>query len=114
MVFVIDRATWAENTTHWQGEIEGAAYGMPYSIIFFGKDAIGSGPRLHTHPYLETFIVRTGRALFTLGDKEIEATAGQVLVAPAGTPHKFKNLGPGLLETIDIHASDHFETTWLE
>ena len=60
------------------------------------------------------FDVRTGRALFTLGDQEIEAMAGQVLVAPAGTPHKFKNLGPGLLETIDIHASDRFITDWLE
>lgn len=114
MTFVIERETWAENATHRQGEIEGAAYGIPHSIIFFGKEEIGSGPRLHTHPYPETFIVRTGRALFTLGDREIEASAGQVLIAPANVPHRFKNLGPGVLETIDIHASDRFTTQWLE
>ena len=44
----------------------------------------------------------------------IEAHAGQILFVPAFTPHKFSNLGPELLETIDIHASNEFVTEWLE
>jgi hypothetical protein len=32
----------------------------------------------------------------------------------ADTPHKFSNLGPDFLETIDIHASEKFVTEWLE
>jgi mannose-6-phosphate isomerase-like protein (cupin superfamily) len=43
---------------------------------------------------------------FTIGDTTIEAEAGQILIGPAGVPHKFVNLGPGLLDTTDIHLSD--------
>lgn len=52
--------------------------------------------------------------LFTLGDAEDEAGAGQILFTPAGTPHEFENLGPGPLETIDIHENGSFITDWLE
>ena len=83
-------------------------------MIFFSKSQIGAGPRLHQHSYPETFIIRAGRALFTVADEVIEARAGQILFVPAFTPHKFCNLGPELLETIDIHASNEFVTEWLE
>ena len=45
---------------------------------------------------------------------KVEASAGQILIAPAGTPHKFENLGPGPLETIDIHENGSLVTDWLE
>ena len=76
--------------------------------------APGDGPRLHQHPYAETFIVLEGQATFTVGAAMIEAGPGQILVAPANTPHKFVNSGSGALRQIDIHASDRFITTWLE
>ena len=44
----------------------------------------------------------------------IDASAGQIIVCPANVPHKFENLGPGLLEQIDIHEAGRFETEWLE
>ena len=47
-------------------------------------------------------------------DREIIATEGQILIAPANMPHKFTNVGPGPLETIDIHSSGKFMTEWLE
>jgi len=62
----------------------------------------------------KTFIIRSGTGLFTLGDQKITAAAGQILVAPPNTPHKFTNVGPGPLETIDIHANGKFITEWLE
>ncbi|MCP4340782.1 MAG: hypothetical protein GY799_18305 [Desulfobulbaceae bacterium] len=40
------------------------------------------------------FIVRKSSALFTIGDKKIEAKAGDILLGPAKIPHKFHNLGP--------------------
>ena len=55
-----------------------------------------------------------GCALFTVGDRQITAEAGQILMAPAHVPHKFVNLGPGRLETTDIHLSDHFAQVDLE
>lgn len=58
--------------------------------------------------------MRVGRARFTVGDRIIDAEAGQIVVAPANVPHKFENLGPGRLETTDLHEAGAFSTEWLE
>ena len=42
-----------------------------------------SGP---AHPYEEIIVVQDGRASFTVGGATIEATAGQIVVIPAGIP----------------------------
>ena len=55
-----------------------------------------------------------GEATFTLGDEQVVAKLGDVLVAPAGTPHKFVNTGTGRLRQVDIHVSPEFVTEWLE
>lgn len=114
MTQVVDRSQWADKADAWSGEWQGEAHGSEVSVIFVAYEKLGIGPRLHTHPYSETFIVRSGRALFTLGEEQIEVTAGQIVVAPANVPHKFVNLGPGPLEQIDIHANPTFVTDWLE
>ncbi|WP_112810304.1 cupin domain-containing protein [Ensifer sp.] len=113
-IHLIEREQWAEEPDVWQGEFQGGAYGADVSVMFFTTDRIGGGPKLHRHPYAETFIIRTGRALFTVGDRKIEAEAGQIVVAPANVPHKFENLGPGRLETTDLHVAGAFATEWLE
>ena len=93
---------------------EGYRYGDT-NVSFFLTDAPpGSGPRLHTHPYAEVFVVQEGHATFTAGEKTIEVSGGQVVVVPAGVPHKFVNSGTGWLRQLDIHASDRFVTEWLE
>ena len=48
------------------------------------------------------------------GEDVVEARGGQVVVVPAGVPHKFVNSGTGRLRQIDIHASERFITEWLE
>ena len=113
-IHLIEREQWAEKPDVWQGEFQGGAYGAAVSVVFFTTDRIGGGPKLHRHPYAETFIIRTGRALFTVGDRRIEAKAGQIVVAPANMAHKFENLGPGRLETTDLHVAGAFATEWLE
>jgi mannose-6-phosphate isomerase-like protein (cupin superfamily) len=111
---VIERDQWADHPELWKGEFQGGPHGVDVSVVFYTTDEIGGGPKLHSHPYAETFIIRFGRARFTLGDETIVAEAGQILIAPAGTPHKFENLGPGRLETTDIHLAGAFSTQWLE
>ena len=64
----------------------------------------GGGPKLHRHPYEEVFVVQEGTATFTAGEEVIEARGGQVVMVPAGVPHKFVNTGAGRLRQIDIHA----------
>lgn len=98
----------------WRGSIEGIALGGAVTVLAYGNDTPGTGPRLHVHPYDETFIVVEGRARFFVGDTTIEATAGETVFGPAGVPHRFENLGPGRLQTIDIHHSPRWIQTDLE
>lgn len=111
---MLERAQWAEKPDVWQGEFEGRAFGTDVSAMFYTTDEVGRGPPLHRHPYDEIFIVREGRALFTVGDRQIEASAGQIVFGPANVPHTFVNLGPGRLETTDLHVAAAFAQENLE
>jgi hypothetical protein len=51
--------------------LEGYVSGSEISIIQEYTDKAGSGPRLHRHPYSETFIVRRGEALFTAAGEQL-------------------------------------------
>lgn len=98
----------------WRGSIEGIALGGAVTVLAYGNDTPGTGPRLHVHPYDETFIVVQGRARFFVGETILEAAAGETVFGPAGVPHRFENLGPGRLQTIDIHHSPRWIQTDLE
>ncbi|KZL26169.1 cupin domain-containing protein [Pseudovibrio sp. Ad37] len=108
------RNDWATKDSFWYGRVEGNDLGTPLTILFFSTDKIGGGPPLHVHKYDEVFIIRSGRAQFTVGDEKFIAEKGDVVFGPANIPHKFENLGPGMLETTDLHMSDHFEQVNLE
>ena len=95
-------------------EFEGRLYGGVGVTFILVEASPGRGPRLHRHPYAEVFVVQEGRAVFTVGEETVEAEGGQVLVVPAGVPHRFVNTGDGPLRPFDIHASDRFLTEWLE
>jgi len=112
MTHVIDRDQLPHSgTAH---TFEGYRYGDA-NVSFFLTDAPpGSGPKLHKHPYEEVFVVQEGSVTFTVGDATIEATAGQIVIAPAGVPHKFVNSGTGRARHIDIHTSRRMVTEWLE
>jgi quercetin dioxygenase-like cupin family protein len=47
------------------------------------------------------------------GTDQLVGHAGQVLVVPAQTPHKFVT-GPDGYEGVHIHANVRFVTEWLE
>lgn len=66
---------------------------------------VGEGLTLHVHPYDEIFTIIEGRARFTVGDKTIDAAVGDVVLGPANIPHGYQNLGPGKLDSLDIHLS---------
>jgi mannose-6-phosphate isomerase-like protein (cupin superfamily) len=49
-------------------------------------------PTLHTHPnQQERFRIVAGRPLFTVRRRKHEASPGEEIVVPPGTPHKFRN-----------------------
>jgi mannose-6-phosphate isomerase-like protein (cupin superfamily) len=96
------------------GDFEGYLHGSQVSIIREYTSRPGSGPRLHRHPYTETFLIHSGRALFTVGDEQLVGVGGQVLVVPQLVPHRFEVLDGGYYEATHIHANDRFITEWLE
>ena len=111
MARVLDKTDLA----HGETSFEFQGYHHDAGISFIVIDApLGSGPKLHKHPYGEVFVVLEGAVTFTAGEDVIEASAGQVVVVPAGVPHTFVNSGAGRLRQIDIHASERFVTEWLE
>ena len=85
------------------------------NVSFFLIDAPpGEGPSLHSHPYEEIFVIQAGEVTFTVGDSTIEASGGQIVIAPAGIPHKFVNSGKTQLRSINIHPTSRMITDWLE
>jgi mannose-6-phosphate isomerase-like protein (cupin superfamily) len=94
-------------------EFHGGAQGAPFSM-YIVEAPPGRGPKLHIHPYVEVAIVQEGHARITVGDEERNVTAGDIVVIPANTPHRFVNSGEAMLRQIDVHASPHFIQTDLE
>ena len=94
-------------------EFTGKKYGAEVSLIFVSTAQDGAGPALHQHPYTEVFVIHAGEARFTIGSRRLTGKAGQVLVVPPFTPHRFEKTGSGRLEMTDIHDSPRFLTEWL-
>jgi mannose-6-phosphate isomerase-like protein (cupin superfamily) len=97
-------------TVAWEGE----TYGSDVSVFIIDYEHADEGPNLHKHPYPETWIVRAGRARFTVDDQTIEAGPGDIVVCDAETPHKFKSMSPGHLQVVCIHPSPRFIQVDLE
>jgi mannose-6-phosphate isomerase-like protein (cupin superfamily) len=95
-------------------EFEGYLHGDAGVCVILVDMAPGEGPKLHKHPYEEVFILQEGRVTYTIGPTTLEARAGQIVIVPAGVPHKFINSGSGRLRQVDIHHSPRFITEWLE
>lgn len=91
---------------------EGGAFGAPVSIFLIDNEP-GQGPALHVHPYTEMWIVRSGQARFTVGEKTLDPNPGDIVVVNAETPHCFKNVGTTRLELTCIHASPEVIQSWV-
>jgi quercetin dioxygenase-like cupin family protein len=93
------------------GRFEGREHGSSVSF-FIGTFDAGTGPGLHLHPYDETFIIEAGSATFTVDGETFELGAGQIVVVPANTSHKFVS-GEGF-RLISISPADHMRQEDLE
>lgn len=93
--------------------IRGADHGATVSLIL-DRSAPDGGPRLHRHPYDETWVVQAGSVTFTAGGETHQAGPGDVVIVPPGVAHKFTTDGPGESELVCVHASPTLITEWLE
>ena len=83
MLSRVDDLPSSEDAAVFHGHEHGAGVSF-----FLSHNRRGTGPKLHRHPYEETFVVEVGDVLFTVGEETIEAGPGDVVVVPADVPHK--------------------------
>ena len=95
------------------GNLKGAEHGATISLVL-DRSEPGQGPRLHKHPYDETWVVIEGNLTFQAGEERLKAAPGDIVIVPPGAPHKFTNDGPGRSHLVCIHASPTMSTEWLE
>jgi mannose-6-phosphate isomerase-like protein (cupin superfamily) len=89
---------------------EGADFGGVETSFFLVRARPGCGPTLHTHPYQEVWVLEEGEASFTVGYETLTVGPGSVVVAPAGVPHTFTNVGEVPLRMICLHPRARMET----
>jgi mannose-6-phosphate isomerase-like protein (cupin superfamily) len=92
----------------------GAEHGDVPVSMFLVHSLPGAGPKLHKHPNPEVFVIQAGQATFEVDGIEIVAEPGQIVVAPAHTPHRFTNTGTDRLRLTAIHPTNEIQTNWLE
>lgn len=74
----------------------------------------GSGPPRHVHAeHDEIWYVLSGRFTFAIGDREISASTGDVVVGPRGVPHTFR-ADSADARVLDIHAPGGFERFFVQ
>jgi mannose-6-phosphate isomerase-like protein (cupin superfamily) len=93
--------------------LQGEEHGAKISLILDDSEP-GQGPRLHRHPYDETWVVIEGTLTFQSGEETLAAGPGDIVIVPPSVPHKFTNTGPGRSKLVCIHANPTFVTEWLE
>ncbi|WP_422000611.1 cupin domain-containing protein [Reyranella sp.] len=78
----------------------------------------GAGAPLHRHEHEEVILVEAGRIWVEMGGPRLEATPGQCVIIPAGTPHAWGNDGPEPLRVLFVwNSPDPFapgRSTYLE
>jgi mannose-6-phosphate isomerase-like protein (cupin superfamily) len=94
-------------------EFEGMRHGGVGLSLVLTEAKPGQGPGLHTHPYDEVHVVHEGKALFAGGGSRGVLSSGDIIVIPAGVPHRFENSGRGTLRQLGIHLSPRLVTDWL-
>lgn len=75
--------------TRLPGERTGEAFTIVETVVAPGKLVAP----LHTHRQDEAFLVVAGEIGLLVGDEELRAREGDLLVGPAGVPHTFWNDG---------------------
>lgn len=112
MALEIKKEELPATSTGWR--FEGYNFNDTNVSFYIIEAAPGKGAKLHKHPYEEVFITLEGKATFTVGDETFERGPGQIVIAPANTPHKFVNSGDGILRQVDIHPVSKMEQYNLE
>jgi len=96
------------------GLFNGVQHGLADISLMFGEVQPGAEVGLHRHTYEELFVIHQGQAAFTIDGTTVDVRAGDLVVIPAGAPHRFVNTGADVLQQTAVHAADAIAIEWLE
>jgi mannose-6-phosphate isomerase-like protein (cupin superfamily) len=71
--------------------------------LTFAPDFEGVDPHSHAD-HVDSFYVLEGEAEFTMDGEVVRAGPGTWVAAPVGVVHGFRNVGPGDLRMLNVHA----------
>ncbi len=94
--------------------LNGGQHELPSVSLMLAELQPGEGPAWHRHAYDEVFSIAEGEATFAIGDETITADYGQVVLVPAGVPHRFVNSGAGVLKLTAVHVAPKVVIEWLD
>ena len=87
-------------------ETTGGAFSMSEATFPAGMN----GPPPHAHRYTtDTFYVLEGTLHMTVGDREIDASAGSYILVPPGVVHTFANISDEPVRFLNISAPGGLE-----
>ena len=93
----------------WDGVVVTPISGEEHQLngisVILAETAPGGEVPVHEHPFQEIFIVREGEGRWTVGDVEYDAVEGDIVIAPANTPHRFVNAGDALMRHTSIQLT---------
>jgi quercetin dioxygenase-like cupin family protein len=69
----------------------------------------GGGAPEHRHPCREVFVVYEGRGVYSIGDVDVVAEAGDIVLVPPNTWHSFRADGDAPLRHVAAYDGAHVE-----
>jgi quercetin dioxygenase-like cupin family protein len=94
--------------------LNGGEHDLATISLMLGEVQPGDGPRLHRHAYEEVIIMHEGRGAFTIDGTTVEPGPGDIIIIPAGLPHRFVNISDGPMRQTAVHAAAAIAIEWLE
>ncbi|MDI3418515.1 cupin domain-containing protein [Streptomyces luteolus] len=91
----------------------GAKYDNVSVSAFIVDVAPGIGPNRHQHPYEEIFVITEGTVELEAGGEVLHATPEEIVIVPAGVPHRFSAAGDGRAQMVNIHAAAEVVTEFV-
>ena len=89
--------------------VQQADHGLGVFSVVMSDNPPGQGAIEHRHTCGEVFVVYEGRGIYTVGEREIVAVPGDMVVVPANTWHSFRSDGAARLRHVAVFDSGRID-----
>jgi len=89
--------------------VQQADHGLGAFSVAMSDNPPGQGAIEHRHSCGEVFVVYEGRGIYTIGETDIVAEPGDVVIVPANTWHSFRSDGETRLRHLAVFDSGRID-----